>query len=283
MNLPSMFAIYLYCAVMAVPWLVMWFVDLCFFMDGTSCNDTEAFMIRLSSFMFLYLASLPFLMAHTHKDDPAFLKRLAYHMMYGLGVMIGFAITIGPLGMYPKWAHVGDLVFLLFVFAMLHVYTSNDLAPCGMYQSPWQGHGANPRTFLSIIAIIILLKVVTVSDFMPLSEMVSDPSSVTDRANAFYTLALCQALAFLFLLAVPLHYGNSKDQLNTTLLVVVVEFVFGVAMFWGFFDMLNIYGSTMSVVGLSIFAGLIIVALVGAYFDAKRGKYDPIPNESLVV
>ena len=113
--------------------------------------------------------------------------------------------------------------------------------------------------------------------------MLSDPGSVTARAEMYYSLAVCQALAFLLLLAVPLHYGNSKDQLHTTLLIVVAEFVVGVAMFWGYFGMLNVYGSSMGIIGLSIFAGLIIIALVGAYFDAKRGKYDPIPNDSLVV
>jgi hypothetical protein len=152
-----------------------------------------------------------------------------------------------------------------------------------MRQSPWEGHGANPRTFLVIIATVVVLKVLTASDFLPLSEMVNDPASITPRANVFYSFALCEAMALLFLLAIPIHYGNTQDQLHTTLLIAVVEFVFGIAMFWGFFEMLNVYGSSMSIIGLCGFGGLIMVALVGAYFDAKRGKYDPIPNESVVV
>lgn len=278
-----MFAIYLYCIVMAAAWLITWFADICHWVDGTSCNGTEALMIRMTSFMFLYLATLPLLLAHTHKDDPAFLKRLAFHMKYGIAVMFGSCITMAPLGVYPKWYHFGDLVSFFVLFAVLSTYTSNDLAPAKMTQSPWQGHGANPRTFLFIVAVIVLLKVLTVPDFVPLLDMVSDPDSVTARANVFYSFTICEAMALFLLLTVPIHYGNAKDQLNTTFLIVVVEFVFGIAMFWGYFDMLNVYGTTMSIIGMSIFVGLVIVALVGAYFEAKRGKYDPIPSDDSMV
>jgi uncharacterized membrane protein YagU involved in acid resistance len=284
MNVPNtMFAVYFYCLFMTIGWLTLWFADICKWLDGTTCNDIETLAIRTASFLFLYLASLPFLMAYTNQNNPAFLKRLAFHMMYGLGVMVGSLITLTPSLVEPKWYHFGDMVTFLILFGLLHASTSNDLAPVGTQQSLWEGHGANPRTFLSIVAIAILVKVLTVPDFMPLSRVAEYVESVTARAETFFSFALCQTLALLFLLTVPIHYGSAKDQLNTTILIVVVEVAFGMAMFWGLFGSISSQWHTMTMWSGMVFGVLILIALVGAYLDAKRGKYDRIPDGGTTV
>jgi hypothetical protein len=283
MDLPDMFAFYLYCAGMGIAWIILWFADICKLLDGTSCNDTEALTIRICSFIFLYLASLPYLLVRTNKDDPVFLKQLALHMMYGVGVMIGGLVTLTPSGVEPKWYHFADLVSLFVLFAMLYIFTSDDLSSVGMYQSPFEGHGANPRTFLVILGFIILVKVLTVPDFMPLTVIVKDPDSVTVRAEIFYSFAFCEALALLFLLAVPIQYGNATDQLYSTVLIVIVQFVFGMAMLWRFAGLISAKWAAMTTVGLFLYCGLALVALIGAYQDIKRGKYDPIPSDGMVV
>ncbi|KAG7362990.1 hypothetical protein IV203_026350 [Nitzschia inconspicua] len=279
MNLSKMaFAIYVYCLFMTIAWMTQWFADMCQWLDGTSCNDTETFTIRMSSFLFLYLALLSFVMARTNEDNPAFLKRLAFHIMYGLAIMVGSFVTFAPTGMEPKWYHFGDMVTLFILFALLHSSTSNEVAPVGMHQSLWDGHGANPRTFLMVVAVALLVKMLAVSDFMQLSSIIEDQESVTIRAETFYSFAICQGLALLALLAIPVLYGSAKDQLNTTIAVVVVEIVFGVPMFWGMFRLISSQYHTMTMVGAIVFGGLAVVALIGAYMDAKRENYDRIPE-----
>jgi hypothetical protein len=210
MKLHNTFALYLYCLVMAISWLTLWFADICQWLDGTNCNDTEALTIRMSSFVFLYLASLSFGLVCTNQDNQAFLKHLTYHMMFGLGVILGSIVTFTSSRAEPKWYHFGDVVILLFLFGLLYQSSFNNVAQDEIQQSIWEGHGANPRSFLVILILAIMVKVVSVPDFMPLSSIVDVAESVTARAETFYSLALCEAMALLFCWQSPLITERPK-------------------------------------------------------------------------
>jgi hypothetical protein len=120
-----------------------------------------------------------------------------------------------------------------------------------------------------------------------MSTFLEDPTTITVRAETFYSFAICLALAFLFILAIPIHYGSPKDQLNTTILILVVEFGFGFFMLRGILGVISPAWYTGMIAGVVILLALIVLALIGAYNENKHSNYDPITSngegESLTV
>merc|ERR1712232_658469 len=93
-----------------------------------------------------------------------------------------------------------------------------------------KGHGINPRTSLVLFGIAGLLPLVKK---FPLAAIVPEGTDITERAKFFYALAQCLGLAVLMILFVPIHFGSEKDQRDTTIAIIVIEFFFGILMFQG--------------------------------------------------
>jgi hypothetical protein len=261
---------------------MLWTDCICQLLDGTECNATEALMIHFCAFMLLYSGVLSIVLVMTNKENPAFLKRLAFHMQYGLTIFLGSMITMTPTGVEPTWWHICDYVSFFIMFALLAMYTSSDLAPLGIQQSLWDGHGMKPKSLLCLIAFIMIAKLLTVPDFFPLSSFISDVDSITLRAETFYSFCLCLTLGLWFILIVPILYGDAKDQFNTVIVVAMVEFVGGAITVWGFWNLFGSEWYTAMVVAVVVFVLLLVLALIGGYRDLKRENYNALPTDLAV-
>jgi len=248
------------------------------------------------------MAVLPFLLARTNKDNDPFLKRLAFQLQYGLMAILGCSIARKPSSSSgisgdtlnddegESWYHIGDKIFGFATFFLLFAYTSKKntslpsgvegLETIGMVQRPHEGHGMNPRTFLVLFGIAGLLPLVKK---FPLYIIVPQGTDITERAKFFYSLSQCFGLAVLMILFVPIHFGTEKDQRNTTIAIIGIEFV-GAIMFSGdpFFVWIRPGLHRRLLFGpIAVFV-LAVFALIGGGKGKKQAKkeYAVIPDDS---
>jgi len=235
------FSIYFYCATAAFGWLFLLFFDVCRIKYGSTCFDNiaEQLTVRMCSLLFLYMAAIPFILTRTNQDNDSFLKRLAFHLQYGLMAILGCSITRQPSSSTDdeneSWYHIGDKIYAFLAFFLLFAYTSKNSVtpmgegpgPTGMTMKPYEGHGCNPRTFLVFFGVAGLLPLVKK---FPLDTIVPEGTEITERAKFFYALAQCSGLAVLMILFVPIHFGSEQDHRNTTITIIIVELFFGILM-----------------------------------------------------
>mmetsp|Transcript_51407 Transcript_51407/g.55650 ORF Transcript_51407/g.55650 Transcript_51407/m.55650 type:complete len:361 (-) Transcript_51407:271-1353(-) len=251
------FPIYFFIGTAIMGWLTLWFTDLScenseeYFDPDYDCewNEAEALMVRSCSFFLSYLAFITFALVWTNTENAPFLKRLAFHLQYGLMAIVGCSIARSPTNASSnqyvagdddtyildqdeeEWFSVADKLWCFVCFFLLFAYTSRmNKSPSVMRQKPHEGHGITSRTFLVLFCLFGMLPLVK---RVPLPLIVPEGVDITDRAKFFYSMSQCLGLALLLLLFVPVHFGQLKDQRITTLVIVGNNCTFGVMMFGG--------------------------------------------------
>lgn len=257
------FPIYFYIGSTIIGWLALWWTDLsCENSDDDyvdqievcTWNEAEALMVRSCSFFLSYLAFITFVLVWTNRDNDPFLKRLAFHLQYGIMAILGCSIARSPTNtatntnqytdddgdddavyrMYVDddgWFSVADKLWCFVCFLLLFAYTSRmNTSPSLMRQSPHEGHGITSRTFLVLFCLFGMVPLVK---RVPLPLIVPAGVEITDRAKFFYSMSQCLGLALLLLIFVPVHFGQLHDQRNTTLVIVGNNCTIGVIMFCG--------------------------------------------------
>lgn len=256
------FPIYFFIGTAVIGWLILWFTDLScanseeYFNEEYDCNwnEAEALMVRSCSFFLSYLAFITFALVWSNRDNDPFLKRLAFHLQYGLMAILGCSIARSPTNASSSnqddaddggdgdatyildqdeegWFSVVDKIGCFVCFFLLFAYTSQmNNSPSLMRQKPHEGHGITSRTFLVLFCLLGMLPLVK---RVPLPLIVPEGVDMTDRAKFFYSMSQCLGLALLLLLFVPVHFGQLQDQRITTLVIVGNNCTFGVMMFCG--------------------------------------------------
>ena len=252
--------IYIYCGTAAFGWLFTWFGDLCsynYYNGDGDCeeeNYAESLSIRMCSFLLSYTAIIPLVLTVSNRDNDPFLKRLAFHLQYGLMAILGCSITNpsssssggasegenddddgelieAGLDFEESWYSVADKIYAFLTFLLLFAYTSRmNKSPSIMRQSPHEGHGITSRTFLVMFALVGLLPLVK---RYPLHKIVPDGTEITGRARFYYSMSQCLGLAFILILFVPIHFGALQDQRRVTIAILGIQCVLAPLMFCG--------------------------------------------------
>ena len=157
-------------------WLVMWLGDFCYVKYGFSCKDGDAanLTMRMLAMLNLYLGAIPLVLAVKNLGNEPFLKRLAFHLQYGLMSMLwcGMARNPSPPGAGDEqdtdeesWYNVGDKFLTFVCFFLLFAYTAHSNvgeSPLAvMVQPTHKGHGILPRTFLLLFCLAGILPLVS--------------------------------------------------------------------------------------------------------------------------
>ena len=103
-----------------------------------------------------------------------FLKRLTFHLQYGLMSILGCGMSRNPLPPdadneqgtdEESWYHVGDKLLTFGCFFLLFAYTASsntgDRLPTVIVQPLQKGHGILPRTFLLLFGLADILSLVS--------------------------------------------------------------------------------------------------------------------------
>ncbi len=183
----------------------------------------ETVMARMVAIGFLYVGIFFSALTYNNRNSTAKLKRLANMGMNGAVALFVTIIFFG--GIENPTLHFLDTIFGFVLIAIMLSAISDSSEMAERSNSPLEGHGLNPKTFIFVIAIIVVIKLFALSDYVKPSMFLHDPESISALSNIFWQTLSVVMITILFPLLFALVYGNEVDQEILTVSIVLMTFV----------------------------------------------------------
>lgn len=257
------------------------FLDPCLLITGElPCKPgAEIYMSRMVSIGFLYVGVFFLVLTYVNKTNAPKLSRLANIGMYCSVALLVSVIFFGPRsqgGVENSILHFLDLIgcFLLIAIMASALVDNTNMANSN---SPFTGLGMNPKTFTLLIAILIFINLIALSEFVDISTMLADPTSTTAFSHVMYQFLMVILLMILLPLIFALVYGDEKDHeiiMGALVVMVLVQTVSIIPIA----DTMKQGNMTSEYISVGVFC---LFALFVIYFDrfhTRRLEYEPVSD-----
>jgi hypothetical protein len=190
--------------------------DPCQFITGqTICQPgAETLLSRLQAIGFLYVGTFFLVLTYINKTNTSKVRRLANMAMnctVAILVMVIFFGSRSKGGFENSTLHFLDMITAFLLLLMMGLAINDNSEMIGS-NSPLTGLRFNPKTFVFLIAVLTVIKLFAMSDFVDISIILHDPDSITALSHIMYQMMVVLILMILFPIAFALFYGDEKDQ-----------------------------------------------------------------------
>lgn len=254
------------------------FFDPCIFITDSACKEgAEVVTTRMASVGLLYVGAYFFILTYINYNKAPKLKRLSNMGLSCSVALLASIVFFGPRsqgGFERSSLYFFDLLIGMALIAIMgSAIGSSEMAE---RKSPFTDLGLNPKTFILLLAIIIIFKFIALSEFVSPSTFLADSDSVTSLSHFFWQWMVLILLTIFFPINFALMYGDEKDQEAitwTTVLMMVLSILF-VMPLW------NDFKDGYVTMGFVSFAVFFILALVAIFTGKRRGGYETVPNDA---
>lgn len=281
----GLWQLYTFSAVNILASLFMYgiFIDPCQLMTGKSLCEAgaETLASRLVAISFLYVGASFLVLTYINKTNPPKLKRLVNMGMNCTVAMIVSIIFFGPRslgGLESSVLHFLDMITGFLLLGIMISAIADDSQMVGS-KSPFKELGMNPKTFIFLAFLLTFMKLLALSDFVDISNILEDPETGTALSHVMYQWIVVLILMVLFPLVFALSYGDKQDQEILAYTIVVLMLVSLVSLIPIADDlksgtMLNEY------IAVSIVTLFALTTIYVGRFNQGRDEYEPVSNVS---
>ena len=191
-------------------------------------KGAEEFLSRSVAVGLLCVSAFFFTLTHINRDNAPKLKRLANMSMMCVMALLTSLIFIGPRSQGGLGESILHFLTLISTFALLAIMqsavgdSSDMVAPTC---SPFEGHGANPKSYMFFLAMVVFFKLVDMSELLDPSMFLTDTKSVTAYSQLLWQFMIVIMLMILFPITFALAYGDHKDHEAVTGVTIIMMII----------------------------------------------------------